>query len=101
MDMLVGARGRNACNISIAARKLVKVSHAAGEMVTVFSVTLFLITVRDAGKTVGQGGPTGKGGRQEQRGTYYLRPTNLSQKWRASEALFWEYHRLCLSQSYK
>ena len=37
---------------------------------------------RHTGKKVGQGGPTGA------KGTYYLRPTNVSQKWRASEALF-------------
>ena len=43
----------------------------------------------------------GKGGRQEQKGTYYLRPTNIFQKWRGSEALFEEYHGLCLSQSDK
>ena len=53
------------------------------------------VRARDAGKKVGQGG------RQEQKGTYYLRPTNISQKWRASEALFGEYHGLCLSRSYK
>ena len=35
-----------------------------------------------------------RGGRQEQKGTYYLRPTNLSQKWRASEALFGEYRNI-------
>ena len=51
--------------------------------------------VRDAGKKVGQGG------RQEQKGTYHLRPTNISQKWRASEAFSGEYNGLCLSQSYK
>ena len=51
--------------------------------------------VRHAGKIVGQGD------RQEQKGTYHLRPTNISQKWRASEALFGEYDGLCLSQSYK
>ena len=39
----------------------------------------------DAGKTVGQGG------QQEQKGTYYLRSTNPSQKWRGSEALFWNF----------
>ena len=50
---------------------------------------------RDAGNKVGQGG------RQEQKGTYYLRSANISQKWRASEALFEKYHGLCLSQSYK
>ena len=36
----------------------------------------------------GQQARRGKGGRQEQKGTYYHRPTNVSQKWRASETLF-------------
>ena len=29
------------------------------------------------------------------------RPANLSQKWRAPDALFWEFQGLCISQSYK
>ena len=36
---------------------------------------------RDAGEKEGQGG------RQEQKGTYYLRPTNIPKKWRASKTL--------------
>ena len=52
-------------------------------------------TGRDTRKKVRQGG------QQEQKGTNYLRSTNLSQKWRASEALFGEYNGPCLSQSYK
>ena len=51
-----------------------------------------MLGVWDAGK---------KGGRREQKGTYYLKPTNISQKFRASEALFGEYPGLCLSQSYE
>ena len=62
---------------------LVKIMIVYNQLYQHLNEILAVVTCRHAGKIVGQRWPTGG------KGTCYPRPTNLSEKWRASEAVFW------------